>query len=426
MKVLRNIAYKALRYTERYTKTDMVYLTRGGFWLTLGQAASAICSFAIAIIFARYLSKDVYGNYKYILSLAGLLGAFTLTGISTAMSRSVTKGFEGSLIYAVKISLKWSFISSMISLCCSVYYYLNDNIPLSISLLIISLFSPIISGFSMYDSYLSGKKDFRLSAIFQVLLNFSTSALLILAVTNGSIQKNPVLLVLAYFVFNAIVVCVLFTITLHIHKPNREIDPTMTSYGKHLSIINMLNVVAAKIDSILIFHYLGAINLAIYSFAIAIPEQMKGVVKNLTQLSFPKFAGKSLNEINTSFGHKFFIMSCVLVIAVIAYILATPLIFHILFPQYVESIVYSKIYALSLLGSLASLPLNVFESHADKDVLYKVNVFGAILQIATLAILVPFYGIMGAVVARIITRFLVLIVIYSTFRKAVRAEKTTA
>ena len=46
----------------------------------------------------------------------------------------------------------------------------------------------------------------------------------------------------------------------------------------------------AQSHRILAFHYLGAVELAIYSFAIAPPEQIKGVFKFLGTLALPKFS----------------------------------------------------------------------------------------------------------------------------------------
>ena len=42
---IKNKTYKLLRKSEKYTKTDMVYLTKGGFWLTLGQIISSTSAF---------------------------------------------------------------------------------------------------------------------------------------------------------------------------------------------------------------------------------------------------------------------------------------------------------------------------------------------------------------------------------------------
>ena len=52
--------------------------------------------------------KNTYGNYKYVLSLVGILGAFSLSGINTAVIQSVAQGYEGALAQGFRLNLKYS------------------------------------------------------------------------------------------------------------------------------------------------------------------------------------------------------------------------------------------------------------------------------------------------------------------------------
>ena len=72
-----------LRWSEKYTQTDMVYLTRGGFWLILGKIVFNISGFLLIIAFANLLSKEAYGTYQYVLSVASILAIPTLSPIPT-------------------------------------------------------------------------------------------------------------------------------------------------------------------------------------------------------------------------------------------------------------------------------------------------------------------------------------------------------
>ncbi len=54
--------------------------------------------------------------------------------------------------------------------------------------------------------------------------------------------------------------------------------------------MGLINALAGQLDKIITYHYLGASELAIYSFAVAMPEQIKGIFKNLNTLAFPKFS----------------------------------------------------------------------------------------------------------------------------------------
>ena len=83
-----------------------------------------------------------------------------------------------------------------------------------------------------------------------------------------------------------------FKITLNKFPPNQNHDPETISYGKHLSFTGIIGTVATYLDRLLIFHYLGAVEVAIYSIAIAPPEQIKNLFKNIPTLAMPKLAQK--------------------------------------------------------------------------------------------------------------------------------------
>lgn len=45
---LQHRIYKLLRWSQRYTRTDMVYLAKGGTWLSLAQGVATLAGLARA------------------------------------------------------------------------------------------------------------------------------------------------------------------------------------------------------------------------------------------------------------------------------------------------------------------------------------------------------------------------------------------
>jgi len=59
MQKIKNFLYKKLRLSEKYTRTDMVYIAKGGFWLTFGQSITSILSLILItnVFFQEFLYK---------------------------------------------------------------------------------------------------------------------------------------------------------------------------------------------------------------------------------------------------------------------------------------------------------------------------------------------------------------------------------
>ena len=70
---LRQKMLEFLRWSERYSKTDMLYLVRGGFWLSLNHIAASVSSLILAVAFANLIPAETYGTYRYVLSIIWLM-----------------------------------------------------------------------------------------------------------------------------------------------------------------------------------------------------------------------------------------------------------------------------------------------------------------------------------------------------------------
>lgn len=394
--------YRLLRWSEKYTKTDMVYLASGGFWLTLGQIVSAGSAFLLSIAFANLLPKETYGVYKYVLSVAGILAIPTLGGMNTAVTQAVARGFEGSLMPALKAKIRWGLLGALASLILAGYYFYQDNTTFTISFLISAVFLPFMDSFGIYDSLLQGRKLFGVSTKYGIISQIITIACLI---TTLFFTKNLFLIFLAYFSSWTLLRFIFLKIILKKFQPNTSKDLQTISYGKHLSFMNVFPLIAQQLDKILLWYFLGPVQLAIYSFAVAIPDQIKSPFKNLQALILPKFAKRDNEEIKSAIKDKILKMSIVLSLITVLYIAITPVIYKTLFPKYMESVFYSRIFAISIISMVIIVPYSFLYSKVAKKKLYQFNIVRAVFQIFALFILIYYFGIIGAIFARITSEF---------------------
>ncbi len=406
--------YKLIRYSEKYTKTDMVYLTKGGFWLSLGQGVATISSFLLAIAFANLLPKEIYGQYKFIFSIIALLSIPTLQGLNTALTRAVAQGYEGSLIPVIKTKIKWGALGSLASLSVAVYYYFQGNITLTFAFLIASIFIPFFQSLAVSGNFLNGKKLFREFTSLKIILNLITTASVI---TTIFFTNNLLILILVYFFSYSIIRLFFILFILAKHKTNQKHNPETISYGKHLSVIQIVSIIADNIDKIILWHYLGAIELAIYSFAMAPIAQIRKALNTLVTLALPKLAQKKIQDIRKTLPFKLVKLLMLIVPIIIIYILFAPYLYKLLFPEYTKSIFYSQIFALVLLFQPVNLIRTTFTAHAHKRKIYFLSTINPIFKITAFIIFIPLFGILGAIISLLAAQFFNLILTLILFNK---------
>ena len=411
-KTLRGRIYSLLRKSERFTKTDMVYLTKGSFWLFVSQGVSSVGSFLLAIACAHFLPKEVYGDYKYIISISGIITTFTLTGLGTALTQSVARGFDGTFEKAVSVSLKWSVFMVFGSLVGAAYYLFNENYTIGISLIIIACVSPFLKVAGLYGPYLSGKKDFKTSSFYASIESIVATIAFFIAIL---FTDNVIILVGVFFGSDLITKSFFYFKTRRDVTPNAPTDYSAFSFGKHLSLINIWLNVSAQIDKVIVYHYLGAAELAIYAFSTAIPKQVRAFIGMLAPLAMPKLAERDSEEIKKSVPKKFLISLTVLGPAVIIYILLAPYIYQTFFPQYMEAVFYSQIYAtfILLMGNLSEVALTAKQAIKEK---YYISIGMSIFNTVLMLVLVHPFGILGVILAIVITKYITTLVSFTLLK----------
>jgi len=398
---------KILEKLEKYLKTDIKYLIHGGFWLTSGNIISTLASLLLSIAFANLLPKETYGMYRYVLSLASIISITTLTGVDSAVTQAIARNFDHSFFEGLKTKMRWGVLGSLASIACALYYYTQGNNTLTIALLIIGVCVPFTEAFDLYNSILNGKKLFSLYTKYNIATQIGY--VLVMVVTLF-FTKSVIALVAAFLLSNTILNLACLLLTLKRVELNQKDDPGTAAFGKHLSVMYTLSTILTELDKIIVFHYLGAVDLAIYSFALAPTDQIKGLLKNIHSLAFPKFANRSRLELKDTILSKTWKFGVFMTGGIIIYIILAPVFFQTLFPSYITSVTYSQILAISVIGaSLSMFVYTAMESQKAQKELYKFNIITNVLNAIILVPLVYYFGLWGAVAAKIIARFFSLI-----------------
>lgn len=224
-------------------------------------------------------------------------------------------------------------------------------------------------------------------------------------------------MVFAFFASYTLMSVLLYITTIKKYKLQKEDVPETISYGKHLSLMSILNNFAAQLDKILLFHYVGPVQLAAYSFATAPPREISSFNSILQTLLLPKVSSRSVEELKKTLPRKVGIVFLVSLFIFFAYVISAPYIFAIAFPAYTDVVFLSQIFALNILFFPGVLFVQTLIGHMQKKKLYIINTVIPSLKIILFFVLLPLYGVWGAVSALLLARTVQFIMLFYFFKK---------
>lgn len=393
---------KLLRWSQKYTKTDMAYVAKGSFWWVFGKASVFFIGFVTMIAFANWLPKEDYGTYQFVITGLALFAIFALPGLDTALIKSIVQKKEGTLHLAVKEKIKWGTIGAFLPLGLVSWYFLQGNNLLAAAFLVGAIFIPFWKTFPIFVAFWNGRKRFDLQTKYQVISVGLGTLFLIPAIY----LTNNVLIIVAVFLASHTFFDWMFYCKTKNQTINNEQDQKAISFGKNLTLITALQTAAEYLDKIIIWKFLGAIPVAIYSFA-QLPIQKAREALPITPLALPKLGENKIDEKRKKGVISKFLRLFVFTIpAAAVLILIAPFLYRLIFPQYMDSVVYFQ--ALSVIIALSPfLLLNAaLIAEMKKKALYVINTGAPLLKIILFFALIPYFGIWGIVAAILIAELL--------------------
>ena len=389
-----------LRWSERYTKTDMVYLVQGASWLTLTQIIASLSGFFLLFILANELAPEKLGEYRFLMTGFTLVCVVSLPGMRTALRESVPKGYTGNLHIAFWSMFRWGLLSATISILIATYYFFKGSYELSIGFMIIALITPVYNAATGYGEYLIAIKSLRQNTIYAV-----TTRCIGLLFTIGAVLVAPKFawVILAATLLGTVIPNLIFHIKVmkkHSSKDNPK-DPKLTTYAKHLSIMTALGLFAGQLDKILIWNVIGAEALALFYIAQTVPQNITSNLNTIPTLAFAKFGSKNPQAIKATLLPKVMKYFTVIALICFGYILIAPIIFSWFFPTYLHAIPYSIAFAcIPVFGAL--LPIKTYLTTIKAtQALYVISIIPPATRIGVALLLIPSLGLWGVALSMI-------------------------
>lgn len=336
--------------------------------------------------------------YQYLLSVGVIIGAFTLTGMNSAVTRAVARGYDGSLRQSMMMQFTWNVLPTLLAWLAGGYYLYQGNPTLGWGLMLIGVFVPLNNALNTYNAFLTGKKDFRRIFLYSLWWNVPYYASVALV---AIFWKGALVMLAANLIAQCIGLVIGYRMSVATYQPTSETDRDAMRYGNHLSVMGLFGTIANQADNILVFHFLGPAPLALYSYATAIPGRIGSLFKFIPAAALPKFAERTPAEIRVGLARRLIIGTVLSLFLALAYILMARFLFGLLFPTYLDAVPYSMLAAFSLVSLMSGVVMNALTAAGNMRSLYIYNIVSPLVLLGLEFAGIMLFGLWGLVGGRV-------------------------
>lgn len=365
---------------------------------------------AATYFLARSMSKDVFGEYNMVLNIVGILTIFSLSGLNNSIMQAVARGYTGTYRATVPIAFCSSFLGSAALLGAGAWYWMQGQAQFGQGLLIAAILFPFAHGLVQWKSVVTGSGKFGQLLIHDGLTSVLASGLIIAAVQKyrGQYVIPIVLSLLVPAIYNIVLTVAKFRQI----PADAPVEEQNFRYGIKTTFYSGLGAIGSNLDRVLLFLFLSPAALAVFVAAGRIPDLLSGAMQDVSAVLAPRMAKhesytKKLDQI-------FGMLSLIYGIAIVLFgFTVMPYVVIFLFgDNYADAIPYAQALTCSVaIGHLANLRFRYIRSKIDARGFRDVTLISSAVRLGAFLLLVPPFGLVGAVISTFIYRLALMSVV---------------
>lgn len=238
----------------------------------------------LSVLFARYASKELYGQYQYVLSVIGIFSLFSLNGLNLSVMKAVIDGHEASLNRAVRYSFFTSLFASPLLAVFALYHYMQGSTEIGAAMLVAACVFPFIYSTNTWTAFYEAKKQFSKVAFRVMVLQVSVPAAILL--TLFSAKRLP-FLVAAYGIVTAIVHLIFYWQTRQLVVGKS--DTMDVPLGIKVTVQKFSQTINAALPLLVIPWLYSFKEAAVFSIAFFLANFMGSITSTVTSIYIPRF-----------------------------------------------------------------------------------------------------------------------------------------
>ncbi len=373
-------------------------LVRDFLLVCLLRLSQVGCGLVTTYFLTRTLSKAEFGEYHFILNFVGILTVFSLKELNNAVMQSVARGFAGTFRASLVYSLLGSVGGAAILLSLGLWFFYQHQSDLGLGFVIAAALFTLTHGLTQWKGAKMGHGDFagftRYEGICSIVMHMAIV---------GSIFAVPhnYVLPLALLLGVPALLNVVTTLLILRQTPKvARVEKKSIRYGTRTSFYAALQIAAKHIDKLFLFLFLSPVALATYVAADRIADLLATFIQDVAAVLGPRFASRGGYTRPLDRTLKYFSWMVGATLVVFAFTGMPWLLTAIFSDRYADAVPYGQALICAVaIGNLATLRFRYIRSNLDGTSVRTVALITSGTRVAAALILIPLFGIIGAVIA---------------------------
>jgi O-antigen/teichoic acid export membrane protein len=416
---------KRFLFTNQTTKQTVIKNT---FWIASSTVIMKVIRAAIIIYAARILGTGSYGIFTYAMSLVGIFAIFSDMGLSSILTRELSKGRTDDREYiATSMFVKFGFILIVI--------------------LAIILLGPVISRFDEASSLMTvlafsvafestrnflyaltrAKNTMQTEAGINIVTELCCTTLVVFMFFTN---PTPYTLAFAYMIGNGIGLVAMgiavrrYVSNILTHIKYSLVLPILRNSWP-FTIMGAFGILMTNIDSVIIGHFTNEETLGLYGAAQR-PISLLYIIPGFLNISLLSIISRFASQQKDRMQHLVqktvaLALSIGLPITVGGILIAQPFINVAFGYQYIGAVLTFQLLLVSLLFSFpGSMLSDVMLAENKQSVLIRSSILGAVTNVILDLLLIPRFGIAGSAVGTICAQLVANGIFFIETRKTYR------
>lgn len=391
-------------------------LYRGAASLFLLRLIQLGAGLVATYFLARSMSRESFGEYNMVLNAIGVLTIFSLSGLNNSIMQAVARGYAGTYRATVPIAFASSFLASVVLIVLGGWYYWRGHLQLAQGLVIAAFLFPLTHGLVQWKSVITGNGGFGRLLLHDGLAGVMTYGLIVASVLlyPGQYVLPIVVALVVPGIYN-----VLLTVLSYRQIPrDAPVETRNVRYGIETSVFSSLGAIGSNLDRLLLFFFLSPAALAVFVAAGRLPDLLSGAMQDVSAVLAPRLA--KYDSYTERLDRMFALLSVIYgtAIVLLAFTAMPALVVFLFGDAYADAVPYAQALTCSVaIGYLANLRFRYIRSQIDARSFRDITLISSAVRLAAFVILVPPFGLVGAVVASFIYRLALMGVVRVAIRR---------